>query len=385
MKLTLFKKHFGENGKHIKNYFTPGRANLIGEHIDYNGGAVLPFALSQGISAMIRFNPESHNIRIASDQTNSILSVDLTNPEAAFRHRDELWQNYPLGVLHYLSETLKLPLVGADIMLSSNLPARSGLSSSAAIEVLIAYSFLDHANHPYARDKKAIAQLCQQVENEFIGMHCGIMDQFVVAAAQKNHAMLLQCNTLEYEHVPLALDTASLVILNTNKERSLTNSKYNERREECEEALRIIRQHKELHDLCAASVSDLNLIKDKVIKQRAVHVVNENMLVSKAAQSLKKNDWHRLGLLLNASHKSLKKDYEVSSFELDALTDAARKELSCYGARMIGAGFGGCAIALVEKEEVANFIENVTVAYQMQTSLCLDAYVSIAGEGVHSN
>jgi galactokinase len=227
--------------------------------------------------------------------------------------------------------------------------------------------------------------LCQQVENEFIGMHCGIMDQFVVAAAQKNHAMLLQCATLEYEHVPLALDTASLVILNTNKERSLTNSKYNERREECEEALRIIRQHKELHDLCAASVSDLNLINDKVIKQRAVHVVNENMLVSKAAQSLKKNDWHRLGLLLNASHKSLKKDYEVSSFELDAITDAARKELSCYGARMIGAGFGGCAIALVEKNEVANFIENVTAEYQAQTSLCLDAYVSIAGEGVHSN
>jgi galactokinase len=157
MKLTLFKNHFGENGKHIKNYFAPGRANLIGEHIDYNGGAVLPFALSQGISAMIRFNPESHNIRIASDQANSILSIDLTNPEAAFQHRDELWQNYPLGVLHYLSETLKLPLIGADIMLSSNLPARSGLSSSAAIEVLIAYSFLHHANHPYAHDKKAIA------------------------------------------------------------------------------------------------------------------------------------------------------------------------------------------------------------------------------------
>lgn len=382
MPLSQFKQRFGETTKRTKTYFAPGRVNLIGEHIDYNGGTVMPFALSQGIKATVRFDPNSRHIRIASTETDTMLDVNLES-QNKFERRQDAWQNYPLGVLHYLSEQLGIPLIGADIMLHSSLPLRSGLSSSAAIEVLTAYMFLHQAKHQLADNKSALAQLCQKVENEFIGVQCGIMDQFAVAASRKDHAVLLQCQSMQHEYIPLQLDDVCIVVLNSNKPRSLSESKYNERRQECDEALHIIQMHRELPNLSAANLSDLKYLKNATLEKRLQHIISENLSVAKAVQCLKSNNWHGLGLLLKSSHKSLQKNYEVSCYELDTLTQLCNSHLACYGSRMTGAGFGGCAIALVEKKDTEDFIEYVKQNYTAKTGLPLDAYISSAEKGVH--
>lgn len=383
MLLAAFVQRFGGTTDDIRQYFAPGRVNLIGEHIDYNGGRVLPFALSQGITAAVRFVPNSTTIRMASLQTDSVLDICLTD-ESAFLHRLESWQNYPLGVIRHLSRNLQLPLPGADILLHSCLPMRSGLSSSAAVEVLTAYLFLHQLHHPLANQKIALAQLCQQVENQFVGVQCGIMDQFAVAAAQKGYAIWLDCHSLEHRHIPFVADDTSLVVMNTNKNRALTDSKYNERREECDTALRILRQYNDLPNLSQALESDINRLRDDCLQRRVRHVVEENKRVDQTVQALQESDWQRIGYLLNASHLSLQKNYEVTGFELDTLVAAACSHRACLGARMTGAGFGGCAIALVKTSQLADFGQYVSTRYETQTQLRLDIYVSAAEAGVRA-
>ncbi len=375
-----FSQIFGENSSPLQDYFAPGRVNLIGEHIDYNGGWVLPMAIEQGIKATVRRRTDQ-KIRIHSLQQEGIFEIDLAAPD--FQHRPSHWMNYPLGIIHMLAKVRQIPLdQGMEILLDSNLPVGSGLSSSAALEVLIAYIYLHLANHPLQSDKLAIAQLCQQVENDFVGVKCGIMDQAAVALGKKGEAIYLQCDSLEYQYVPANVSPYVFLILNSNKQRQLADSKYNERKGECEAALAVIQQEREIANLCEAKVEDLDLLKDPILYNRARHVVGENQRVQMAVESLQHRDWHTFGRLMNASHFSLQLDYEVTGKELDTLVQAAHTSPFCLGARMTGAGFGGCAVALVVKNRVKDFVDLVKKVYIRNTGLTMEAYVSMASQGV---
>jgi galactokinase len=362
-----------------QTFFAPGRINLIGEHIDYNGGLVLPIAINLGIVAKVRFRKDS-TINIESAQLKKGLHIDLETE--TYEKRAVLWQNYPLGVFEYFKKN-DLPISAADISLSSNLPIGGGLSSSAALEVLISFIMLSAAKHKLLNEKTKIAQFCQQVENEFVGVKCGIMDQFAVAKGKAKQAMLLNCDTLQNEYIPFDLQNEyTLVLMNTNKKRELADSKYNERKAECDAALLEIQQHKNIDYLCEADISDVEKLKNNILQKRAKHVVSENKRVKKAVLALKNKKLKQFGQLMNESHESLKKDYEVTGFELDFLVEICQKNEACIGARMTGAGFGGCAIALVQKENAAAFAQKVKQKYDEKTGLSLDVYETTACEGV---
>ena len=382
--LSEFQKRFGSDDVNtdaaIHHFFAPGRVNLIGEHIDYNGGLVLPMAIGLGISAWVRYRNDN-KIIVQSKQAESQLSIDLRQP-IWDKQTNNKWRNYPLGVLKYFHDN-HIPLFGANILLDSSLPMGSGLSSSAALEVLMAYIFLHKSQHSLLNNGKAIALFCQKVENEFIGVNCGIMDQFAVAMGQKKQAMLLNCDTVEHEYVPIQLPpNYQLLIINTNKERQLADSKYNERKAECGQALSIIRQYKNINHLCEANLNDLKWITDAVIHKRAKHIITENQRVYAAATALKNNDWSYFGQLMNASHDSLQQDYEVSGMALDTVVAAARRHSFCLGSRMTGAGFGGCAIALVTEVNVDDFQDFINQYYTPQTGLVAHVYGTQAQDGV---
>ncbi|MGB1205068.1 MAG: galactokinase [Chitinophagales bacterium] len=363
----------------MQTFFAPGRINLIGEHIDYNGGLVLPIAINLGITAKVSFRNDTI-INIKSAQIKEILNIDLETE--TYEKRRILWQNYPLGIIEYFKKN-DLPISAADISLSSNLPIGGGLSSSAALEVLISFVMLSAAKHDLLNDKTKVAQFCQQVENEFVGVKCGIMDQFAVAKGKENQAMLLNCDTLENEYIPFDLQNEyALILMNTNKKRELADSKYNERKAECDAALLEIQQQKNINYLCEADISDIEKLKNSVLQKRAKHVISENERVKKAVVALKNKKLKEFGKLMNESHESLKKDYEVTGFELDTLVSICQKNEACIGARMTGAGFGGCAIALVEKENAAAFAQKAKQEYDEKTGLSLDIYETMACEGV---
>jgi len=373
-----FENRFGLSGK-INFYFSPGRVNLIGEHIDYNGGFVFPGALTLGIMAATR--PRTDNmVRFSSMNHPGIFEIDLNHSIEFDPKRN--WANYPAGVVSTLLKA-EYNLKGADVLFSGNLPDGAGLSSSAAIEVLTGFMFLKESGEGEI-DRVWLAKLSQAAENQFIGVNCGIMDQFSVSLGKANQAILLNCQTLEYEYAPLALGDYSLVILNTNKRRELAESKYNERRAECDQALEILRKEKPLADLCSSDLTSVEKqISDPTLKARARHVVSENQRVKEAMLLLKKGDLTAFGALLKASHKSLKEDYEVTGAELDAITDAANAHPACLGARMTGAGFGGCGISIVKTTEIADFEASVAKQYFDKTGLKADFYVSQLGDGVH--
>jgi galactokinase len=359
-----------------KKYFAPGRVNLIGEHLDYNGGLVMPCAIHLGICATV-FEHTLGEIKLTSAAHANEFNLPI-NALPEFQPENE-WSNYPLGILkHFQNEGLTLPSIA--ISFESNLPEGSGLSSSAAIEVLTAYIIQDilHINI----DRKHLAQVCQKVENEFIGVKCGIMDQFAVANGKKEHAILLDCNTLNYEHVPFELDDFSLLILNSKKPRSLIKSAYNERKASCDEALRILQQHIDIPTLAQASMEHLSLLKDEEISKRARHVVSEQLRVNLSKKMLANGDLFTFGKLMNASHASLKNDFEVSGLELDILAETAQELPGCIGARMTGAGFGGCAIAIVKKENINAFTEQISATYQKATGIHCEVYETHACDGV---
>lgn len=373
----MFIKYYGNSDKKIFTFFSPGRVNLIGEHIDYNGGYVLPGALTLGITCLMRYR-DDNIIRMRSENMENEVEVNLESP-IEYEEKDG-WGNYPKGVIKYiLNEGYQIK--GCDILFNGNLPDSAGLSSSAAIEVGTGYILL-YDQFLENMDRVKLSKICQMSENKFNKVNCGIMDQFSVSLGRKDSAILLNCSTFEYKYVPVNLQNYSIVIMNTKKKRGLAVSKYNERRSECDRALSIIRKTHNISSLCDANISDLSNLKDEILARRARHAVTENKRVKKAEEVLEKGDIIEFGKLLTSSHMSLKNDYEVTGFELDTIVDEAQRAKGCIGARMTGAGFGGCAIALVKNDCIENFKNAVSFNYTNKTNLIPEFYVSVLGDGV---
>lgn len=342
-------------------FFCPGRVNLIGEHIDYNGGLVMPAALTMGTYGVAALRDDQH-IELNSLDEKPRYHSSVTC-ELIYDAKDG-WANYPKGVIELLKRAgVKIP--GLSILYASTLPLRAGLSSSASIEVLTGFMIRSICKPDSDIDRIELAKLCQKVENEFLGVRSGIMDQFSVAMGRRDHCMLLNCASLEYRHIRFDLPDTILVIMDTNHQRSLSESRYNQRRQECDQALQLLRRKRPaLSTLIDASLVDIeNQIADPVLKRRARHVVTEQRRVINAAAALEERRSVDFGALLTASHDSLRDDFEVTGEQLDAIVDAARSHAGCLGARMTGAGFGGCAIALVQRDQAEQFMEHVATMY----------------------
>lgn len=356
----------------------PGRVNLIGEHTDYNDGFVLPMAIDREVC--IALNPRD-------DETLRLFSFDLQT-EAVFNlhslRPSDGWEAYPQGVANQLIKA-GYTLKGFDGIIAGDVPRGAGLSSSAAVELATAKAFAVVSGFEW--NAVQMAKLCQKAENEWVGVHSGIMDQMASAACKQGHAMFLDCRSLDIEHVPLP-QHISVVILDTSTRRGLVESAYNERRSQCEEAAK---------RLGVQALRDVNLNSEKwkvesermkgegelgkLVFKRARHVISENERALKAVEAMKKGNVKRLGELFNESHESLKNDFEVTNEALNIMADCAREQAGCYGARMTGAGFGGCAVALVEDEHVEAFAKNVAVAYRLRLGLEASVYVCKASEG----
>lgn len=359
-------------------YFTPGRVNLIGEHIDYNGGLVLPAAVTLGTTLCMAPN---------DDQVFRFKSLNFPDTKevavsTSYQKEGNGWFNYPIGIINQLEAEGKT-ITGFDFLFHGNIPVSSGLSSSASIEVLTAYALNDFLNLGYSRLELAL--MGQKVENEFIGVNCGIMDQFAVAFGEKDQAILLNCDTLKHIMVDCQLGNYNLAIINTNKSRKLEESKYNERVAECNEALVALNQEIKLNNLCELTAEKFalhkHLITDPKILDRATHVVTENDRVHLAAKALGSQDLETFGRLMYASHESLKELYEVSGKELDTIVEFCQQYPKVIGARMTGAGFGGCAIALLEKGAEEDFEKQLNAYYEAQVGYPAGVYISEIGDG----
>jgi galactokinase len=376
----LFSSKRKINDQGYTGYAASGRVNLIGEHIDYNGGLVMPIAINLGIKGLYKQRDDNMVCLYSTTHEKRIAFALSDIPQQYVAAND--WANYPIGVILALKKK-GLRLTGFDLFFDSILPEGSGLSSSAAIEVLTAHILLTESNvHMGPTD---VALLCQQVENEFIGVKCGIMDQFAVANCKKDHALLLDCNNLEYEQLPFELDGYSLLVINSKKPRSLIKSAYNERKAESEAAYKILLDSGKLtyaEALVHADIADLEVIGDPVIRRRARHVISEHLRVKQSATALRMGDLHTFGRLMNASHRSMKEDYEVTGLEMDTLAETAQHIDGCIGARMTGGGFGGCAIALVKKGNIDSFRKILTDRYQNVTGLQCAIYECVAVDGV---
>lgn len=376
-----FIARFGGSEAGIRVFQAPGRVNLIGEHTDYNGGAVFPAALTFGTTVIIRPRAD-RSLGLASTNFPQTLTISLD--DIAFREEDD-WTNYPKGVVWELNRRGIALSTGYDLLYHGEIPNGAGLSSSASIEVVTAYALLSLEGKPI--DTVEIAVWSQHAENEFVGVKCGIMDQFAVANGKRDHAIHLDCDTLRYELVPFRSGDYKLVIGNTNKRRGLVDSKYNERRAQCEQAVRDLRAaFPELTLLGQLSLEEYNanesLIADETVRKRARHVVEEIDRVGRSIEVLRANDLAAFGALMNASHDSLRDLYEVTGDELNAMVDAARAVPGVLGSRMTGAGFGGCTISLVHQDAVETFIEQVGSRYEAATGLHPDFYVCDIGDGV---
>lgn len=361
-----------------RKYFCPGRVCLIGEHLDYNGGFVMPAAVSLGIYATVT-NRNNNKIVCSSSQFSDTVEIDL-DKSIVYEQRAG-WGNYVKGVVKYLAHSgLKIPAL--EITFSADLPSGAGLSSSAAIEVLMAYILQNEAGIENI-DRIKTAMLCKDVENDFVGVKCGIMDQFSVATGKKEQAVILNCETLEHEFIPVSTGEYCFIIINSNKRRELAGSKFNERKKECDEALSAIKEHKDVKSLGEVSRDDiLQYVKDENPRKRALHVFEENMRVRQAGEALKKGDITEFGSLMNASHQSLKHQYEVTCKELDTIAENAINIDGCIGARMTGAGFGGCAIALVKRSAMENFKSKLDQLYSAEIGYQLTFYEFEVSDGV---
>lgn len=361
----------------MQKYFAPGRINLIGEHLDYNGGMVLPAAIARGVELTL-LPRDNGKILLRSQSHLYALEIDVNDD--IFFHSSNDWCNYPLGIIAQLKkEGYKVP--ACELSYSSNLPEGSGLSSSAAVEIVTAFALLSQVSTQI--DLVWLANFCKQVENEFIGVQCGIMDQYAVALGRQEHALLIDCAAIKHSYVPFETGDYTLVVMNTQKPRSLVHSKYNERKAECDEALRIIQATStEVKHLCDAKPHAIQTITDEIIYKRARHVVTENLRVKESVKALSVNDFSTFGRLMNVSHTSLEQDYEVSGMELDTLVHTAQKVKGCLGARMTGAGFGGCAITLVHRTKLDELVNTVGEHYKQQTGLSASFYETNIGNGV---
>lgn len=372
-----FEKLYRNAPQHI--FFSPGRVNLIGEHIDYNGGRVMPCAISLGSYLAVAKNTDKI-FRFRSLNFPETADLHLQN---SYSKTGKEWFNYPLGIINYIINDGH-SMSGLDMLFYGNLPIGAGLSSSASVEVLMAFA-LDEL-FQLGIPKLDLALLSKKVENEFIGMNCGIMDQFAVAFGEKHKAILLNCDTLDYELLPFEIKDHVLVIVNTNKSRKLTDSKYNERFAECGQALKTLKKDIDARNLCDISVQTFqihkHLIGDPVLQKRALHVISENSRVNEAAKNLKLGKLKEFGQLMYDSHQSLKNLYEVSGKELDTIVDFCKTYDCCTGARMTGAGFGGCAIALVKTEKMDDFARALIEYYKKEIGYEPTVFASEIGDGV---
>ena len=378
-----FHKIYAYLTDNTKTYFSPGRVNLIGEHIDYNGGLVFPAAIDLGTYGVV--NPRTDRVfRLYSlnFSEDGIIEVDLDHLLYDKKHN---WANYVKGIVYELLNRKFKIEHGFDLLVHGTLPTASGLSSSASLELLT--SWICNEMYQLNLSREYLALLSQHVENNYMGMHCGIMDQLVIAKGAKHRALLMNTATLETTAVPANFDGYEWVIMNTNYPRKTTDSKYNERRRECDIALSIIRNHKKIDYLCELSEEELNGFKsdfnDLKIFNRAYHAVTEQQRTLQSKIAMENNQPHVFADLLNASHESLKNNYEVTGFQLDAIVSSAR-QFGAIGARVTGAGFGGCAIALVPKKEVEQFHKLVGQNYFNQTGLKASFYDVTFVNGVDS-
>lgn len=377
-----FLKTYGKNDNEIRVYASPARINIIGEHIDYNGGKVFPAAIDRYLYVAIRKRADS-KIIYNDVRFPGTYEFDI-NDNFTFDKKND-YANYLNGILSQIKAQGYRLDSGFEILMVSNVPAGGGISSSSALECGFAYAVID--TFGLKIDRVEIAKLGQMSEHNFMGVNCGIMDQFIIATGKKNTAEMLDCATLEYEYAPLELGDYRFVVMNTNKVRKLSDSKYNERRSQCEEALKILQDNgvdiKALCELTPAKWEEVkHFVSDEIIQKRAKHCVYENQRVLDAVLALKAGDLKKLGSLLNESHASLKNDYEVTGLELDTLAETSQKQPGCLGSRMTGAGFGGCAIALVHKDNVDGFIENVQKEYTARVGYSAGFFVCSSGDGV---
>ncbi|ATP56357.1 galactokinase [Pedobacter ginsengisoli] len=379
MKAELTNKFFEKYEQQpTAHYFTPGRVNLIGEHIDYNGGLVMPCAVTLGTWLIIAPNNDNV-IRFTSLNFEETAEIEL---KPSYTKTGPEWFNYPLGVFNEILKKHTIP-TGLDLLFFGNIPVGSGLSSSASIEVIMAYALNDYFKLGY--EKIELPLLAQKVENEFIGVNCGIMDQFAVAFGETDKAIVLNCDTLKYKIVDCNLGDYSLAIINTNKPRKLAESKYNERVSECQTALAQLNQEIKLNNLCELTAEKFalhsHLITDETVLKRATHVIKENDRVNLASKALNEGNLAEFGRLMYASHQSLKDLYEVTGVELDTVVDFCSDYEYVIGSRMTGAGFGGCAIALLKKGKEEDFSKQLTDYYVERVGYPASIYISEIGNG----
>lgn len=378
--LEKFKELFGDEGE-ISVYFAPGRVNMIGEHTDYNAGHVFPCALTIGTYGVARKRNDK-KLRFYSLNFEN-LGVIESSVEDLKPEKEADWTNYPKGVMWAFGEKGMQIEYGMDLVLFGNIPNGSGLSSSASVEVLTGYILKDMFGFDVTNQDLAL--IGQYSENKFNGVNCGIMDQFAIAMGKEGHAIFLDTATLQFEYAPIKLENAKIVISCSNKKRGLGDSKYNERRSECETALAELQEVMEVSGLGELTEEQFeankDAIKSEVRQRRAKHAVYENQRTIKAVEALKNNDVILFGQLMNASHVSLRDDYEVTGIELDTLVEEAWKVEGVIGSRMTGAGFGGCTVSIVKDEAVDTFIKEVGTAYEAKIGYAADFYVVEIGDG----
>ncbi len=385
MRERLFKKFeevFGDSEGAVL-YFAPGRVNLIGEHTDYNGGHVFPCALNIGTYAVARKNNQNQ-MNLFSMNFESMGVVSVPASDFVYRKEDD-WCNYPKGVMWAFTEEGFPVKSGLDILYFGNIPNGSGLSSSASIEVVTGVILKDLFSHDV--DMIKISLIAQKAENQFNGVNCGIMDQFAIAMGKKDHAIFLDTADLSYTYAPIHLENAKIVIACSNKKRGLADSKYNERRSQCETALAQIQKVKNIRNLGELTEEEFEEVKDAISDpvnvKRAKHAVYENQRTIRAVEALQSGDIALFGKLMNESHVSLRDDYEVTGKELDTLVEAAWEQTGVIGSRMTGAGFGGCTVSIVENEHIDAFIEQVGKKYLDTIGYAADFYVVEIGDGAH--
>lgn len=378
--LEKFAEVYGDK-EGAKVYFAPGRVNLIGEHTDYNGGHVFPCALTIGTYGVARKRTDN-KLRFYSMNFEKLgvieSSLDDLKPS-----KEAEWTNYPKGVIWAFGEKGMQVPCGMDLLLNGNIPNGSGLSSSASVEVLTGFILKDFFGFDVSNQDLAL--IGQYAENNFNQVNCGIMDQFAIAMGKKDQAIFLDTATLEYEYAPIKLQNSKIVIACSNKKRGLGDSKYNERRSECETALEELKQAVTIESLGELDEETFEkvkgAIKSEVRVRRAKHAVYENRRAIRAVEALRENDVEQFGKLMNESHVSLRDDYEVTGIELDTLVEEAWKVDGVIGSRMTGAGFGGCTVSIVKDEAIDAFIEQVGKAYEQKIGYAADFYVVEIGDG----
>ncbi|MGF0031380.1 galactokinase [Bariatricus sp. SGI.154] len=376
-----FKEVYGGEGE-VHTYFAPGRVNLIGEHTDYNGGHVFPCALTLGTYGIVR-NREDRQLRFYSVNFEK-LGVIETSLDELVPDKNANWTNYPKGVMWAFEKRGYKLTHGLDILIYGNIPNGSGLSSSASLEVLTGLILKD----TFGFDDVSmidVALIGQDSENNFNGCNCGIMDQFASAMGKKDHAIFLDTNTLKYEYAPVVLEDAKIVITNSKVKHSLVDSAYNDRRNECETALKELQEVMEIDTLGDLTEAEFeahkDAIKDPVRQKRAKHAVYENQRTVRAVEALKNQDVELFGQLMNASHESLRYDYEVSCEEIDILVDLAQAMPGVIGSRITGGGFGGCTVSIVKNDAVDTFIGEIGKTYKEKVGHEAEFYVVDIGDG----